>query len=95
MRPIEFLLSSGAKLSNCADQDDDNLVEPASVVERPSVIVLGALVQLKNAQWYLEDLTNLVKLDFSQTRFHQVKLYVYLSKCNFGLNLSILSGKLF
>ncbi|KAM7539312.1 hypothetical protein Aperf_G00000058311 [Anoplocephala perfoliata] len=70
LRPIEFLLSSGAKLSSCADQDDDP-VESAPVVEHPSVIVLGALIQLKNAQWYLEDLTNLVELDFSQTCFLQ------------------------
>ncbi|VDD74882.1 unnamed protein product [Mesocestoides corti] len=51
LRPVEFLLSMGAK--------------------ETSVIVLGVLTQLKNAQWYLEDPSNLVKLDLSQTRFHQ------------------------
>ncbi len=54
LRPVEFLLSLGAKES--------------------SAIVLGVLTQLKNGQWYLEDPTNLVKLDLSQTRFHQVNI---------------------
>ncbi|BHF79588.1 DNA polymerase epsilon subunit 2 [Sparganum proliferum] len=36
-----------------------------------SVVVLGALTQLKNGQWYLEDPTNLVKLDLSAATFHQ------------------------
>ncbi|VDL36168.1 unnamed protein product [Hymenolepis diminuta] len=71
LRPIEFLLSSGTKVRNSNDQDEDGDDGPSSVAERPSVIILGCLIQLKNAQWYLEDVTNLVKLDFSQTRFHQ------------------------
>ncbi|VDM01972.1 unnamed protein product [Schistocephalus solidus] len=36
-----------------------------------SVVVLGALTQLKNGQWYLEDPTSLVKLDLSVATFHQ------------------------
>ena len=68
--PIEYLLSSGAKATSGKAEDDDE-----SRHEKPqNVIVLGVLVQLKNAQWYLEDPTNLVRLDLSQTRFHQVRL---------------------
>ncbi|KAL5963522.1 DNA polymerase epsilon subunit 2, partial [Taenia solium] len=70
LRPVEFLLSSGGKR---ASEDD---VEEGEEEERDGeaaemVIVLGVLVQLKNAQWYLEDPTNLVKLDLSNSRFHQ------------------------
>ncbi|VDN21264.1 unnamed protein product [Dibothriocephalus latus] len=36
-----------------------------------NVVVLGALTQLKNGQWYLEDPTHLVKLDLSAATFHQ------------------------
>lgn len=74
LRPIEFLLSSGSKAHNNIDDNDEDDINDRSLAnnEKPNVIILGCLVQLKNAQWYLEDVTNLVKLDFSQTRFHQV-----------------------
>uniref|UniRef100_A0A0R3TL36 DNA polymerase II subunit 2 n=1 Tax=Rodentolepis nana TaxID=102285 RepID=A0A0R3TL36_RODNA len=71
LRSIEFLLSSGTKVRKSCDEADDDGEDSFSVAERPSVIILGFLIQLKNAQWYLEDVTNLVKLDFSHTRFHQ------------------------
>lgn len=42
------------------------------------VAVLGVLIQLKNGQWYLEDSSNIVKLDLSKARFHEVSsLFVH------------------
>lgn len=84
LRPIEFLLSSGTKVRNSYDQGEDGDDGPSAVAERPNVIILGCLIQLKNAQWYLEDVTNLVKLDFSQTRFHQVSSYPLTIKSIFS-----------
>ncbi|KAH9278824.1 DNA polymerase epsilon subunit 2 [Echinococcus granulosus] len=70
LRPVEFLLSSGGKTTSGEDVEEEEKDErngEATAI----VIVLGVLVQLKNAQWYLEDPTNLVRLDLSNTRFHQ------------------------
>ncbi|VDM18097.1 unnamed protein product [Hydatigera taeniaeformis] len=66
LRPIEFLLSSGGKRASEGEEEGERDGEVT-----PTVIVLGVLIQLKNAQWHLEDPTNLIKLDLSNTRFHQ------------------------
>lgn len=71
LRPVEFLLSSGGRRASGDDIEEEEEERDREATEM--VIVLGVLVQLKNAQWYLEDPTNLVKLDLSNTRFHQVE----------------------
>ncbi|VDK39966.1 unnamed protein product [Taenia asiatica] len=70
LRPVEFLLSSGGKRAS-GDDVEEGEGEERDGEAAEMVIVLGVLVQLKNAQWYLEDPTNLVKLDLSNSRFHQ------------------------
>ncbi|KAL5103635.1 DNA polymerase epsilon subunit 2 [Taenia crassiceps] len=71
LRPVDFILASGGKRASRDDMEEEKEEEERDGEATEMVIVLGVLVQLRNAQWYLEDPTNLVKLDLSNTRFHQ------------------------
>ena len=64
-------MRKGTKSLGLANSNRSVLFKQGTSGKRSNVIVLGALCQLKNNKYSLEDPTGLVDLDLSEAKFHR------------------------